>query len=321
MLKSEELKIELPQLAQQLQQKEVGRAMLVVNAKARQGQENFQQVMQELETQGIKLVDAHAVANPRFIKPLVERIVQKEKLDTVLVGGGDGTLSALSDVLAHRRVRLGVIPMGTANDFARNLSIPNNIAQAVAIIKEGKVRPIDLGLAGGRYFLNVASVGLGVDVASNMDADLKKWLGPLAYGAAAVQSLRHMRPLHVRLIFKDRPRDGGFESVEFRALQVAVANGRFYGGGMVSAPTATITDGKLAVAVIEIMNNVELLGLLPGLRNGTYVRHPKVHHFETTDVVVETRHSRSVNLDGEVCQRTPLSFKVARSALEVYTAF
>ncbi len=296
----------------------VSRALLVVNAKARQGQANFHAALQELQNQGIRLVDAHGVTNPRHIKPLVERAIERGGLDTVIVGGGDGTISALSNVLAKSGIRLGLLPMGTANDFARNLNITTDVPKAVQVIRDGYVQPLDLGLANERYFLNVASIGLGVEVASNMDNDLKKWIGPLAYGAAALQAFKELRPVRVHLTFKDRPHGDVFEVAEFEALQVAVANGRFYGGGIVSAPNATLTDRKLAVTVIEMMSAVELMQLLPGLRDGSYVRNPKVHHYTTTNVLVETSQPRNVNLDGEVCQRTPLTFGVAPAALKVF---
>ena len=295
-----------------------GRALLVVNAKARQGQENFRLAMAELEKQDIHLVDALAVRHPRDIKPLVEKALKRGNLDTVIVGGGDGTISMLAGILAHRHINMGVIPMGTANDFAKNLNLGTDIARAAAIIKEGYLLPIDLGQAGDRFFLNVASIGLGVEVANKMSPTLKKWLGPLAYAVAAGQAFKRMRPMHINLIFKDKPQGEGYETVEISALQVAIANGRFYGGGLVSAPNTTIADNKLSVTVIKAGQILELVRIIPGLRNGSYLKHPKVRRYVTTELVVETRHPRSVNLDGEICQTTPIEFKVAPKALKVF---
>ncbi|HEX2909612.1 MAG TPA: lipid kinase [Chloroflexia bacterium] len=297
---------------------QVGRALLVVNAKARQGRENFREALLQLQQQGIQLVDAHGVTNPRYIKPLVKKYLERGGIDTVIVGGGDGTVSALADLLAQYNTCLGIIPMGTANDFARNLKINPNIAEAVDVLKQGYVLPVDLGAAKDHYFLNVASIGLGVEVASNVDQSLKKLIGPLAYGAAAVQTLNEMRPVHVRLVFKDRPTEHGFETVEYRALQVAVANGRYYGGGMVAAPNVTITDSRLTVTVIENMSVMELIRLVPGMRDGTYVRHPKVHRYTTTNVYIETRRPKDVNMDGEICVTAPLEFKIMPAALNVF---
>lgn len=297
---------------------EVGRALLVVNARSRQGQASFNSIMAELQSQQIEVVQAKAIKNPAQIEPWLNKVLQQGKIDTVIVGAGDGSLSAIAGLLARHKVRLGVIPLGTANDFARTLNIDKDLKKAVEILKTGYVQPVDLGLSGDRCFLNVATIGLGVEVAGKMDHNLKKWIGPLAYGVAAFQAYAQRRPIHFKLTYKDPDKNGQETVTEFKALQVAIANGRYFGGGIVSAPDASLDDSRLAVTVIEEMGFLELARLLPGLQDGSYVKHPKVHHFNTTEVMVETRHPHKVNLDGEVCQRTPLRFKVTPAALEVF---
>lgn len=297
---------------------EVGRALLVVNARSRQGQASFNSIMAELQSQQIEVVQAKAIKNPAQIEPWLNKVLQQGKIDTVIVGAGDGSLSAIAGLLARHKVRLGVIPLGTANDFARTLNIDKDLKKAVEILKTGYVQPVDLGLSGDRCFLNVATIGLGVEVAGKMDHNLKKWIGPLAYGVAAFQAYAQRRPIHFKLTYKDPDKNGQETVTEFKALQVAIANGRYFGGGIVSAPDASLDDSRLAVTVIEEMGFLELARLLPGLQDGSYVKHPKVHHFNTTEVMIETRHPHKVNLDGEVCQRTPLRFKVTPAALEVF---
>lgn len=301
-------------------QAEVGRALVVVNAKSRQGQASFNNLMAELQSQGINVVAAKALKNPAQAKPWLEQTLTQNKIDTVIVGGGDGSISALAGLLVEKKVRLGVIPLGTANDFARTLGIQKGLKKAVEILKGGYVQPVDLGLSGERSFLNVATIGLGVAVAGKMNPKLKKWLGPLAYGVAAFQAFAQRRPIHFKLTYKDPARSNQAAIVEYKALQVAIANGRYFGGGMVSAPNASLDDNRLAVTIIEEMGFLELARLLPGFQDGSYVKHPKVHHFDTAEVMVETRHPHRVNLDGEVCQRTPLCLKVAPAVLEVFTA-
>lgn len=313
---------ELPQqaaLAQTGPEREVGRTAVVVNAKSRQGEASFNNIMAELQSQGIGVVAGQAIKNPVNIKPWLEDLLEKNEIDTVIVGAGDGSLSALAGILADRNIRLGVIPLGTANDFARTLNIPTDIKKAVEIIKAGNTERVDLGLSDDKCFLNVASIGLGVDVAGKMNHSLKKWIGPLAYCVAAFEAFSQRRPIHFKLTYKENSKEGSKETVrEFKALQVAVANGRYFGGGIVSAPEATLDDSLLAVTVLEEMGLLELVRIVPGLMDGSYVKHPKVHHFNSTEVRVETRHSHKVNLDGEVCQRTPLQFKVQPAALEVF---
>jgi YegS/Rv2252/BmrU family lipid kinase len=309
---------ELPQpaaLAQVAPGREVGRAAVVVNARSRQGEASFNTIMAELQSQGVGVVASRAIRNPVHLTPWLEELLKKMGVDTVIIGAGDGSISALTGMLADRKIRLGVIPLGTANDFARTLAIPKDIKKAVEIIKAGYTERVDLGFSGDKCFLNVASVGLGVEVAGKMNHALKKWIGPLAYGVAAFEAFSQRRPIHFKLTYQE----AGRETVrQFKALQVAVANGRYFGGGIVSAPDATLDDSLLAVTVLEEMGLLELARIIPGLLDGSYVKHPKVHHFNTTEVLVETRHSHRVNLDGEVCQRTPLRFKVCPAALEVF---
>ncbi|MBN9388464.1 MAG: lipid kinase [Chloroflexi bacterium] len=309
---------ELPQraaLAQNTPGREMGRVVVVVNAKSRQGEASFNNIMAELQSQGIGVVAGRAIKNPVNIKPWLEELLEKTEVDTVIVGAGDGSISALAGTLADRKIRLGVIPLGTANDFARTLNIPKDIKKVVEIIKAGYTERVDLGLSGDKCFLNVASVGLGVEVAGKMNHSLKKWIGPLAYGVAAFEAFSQRRPIHFKLTYKE----AGHETIrEFKALQVAVANGRYFGGGIVSAPDATLDDSLLSVTVLEEMGLLELARIIPGLLDGSYVKHPKVQHFNTTEVLVETRRTHRVNLDGEVCQRTPLRFKVHPAALEVF---
>lgn len=297
---------------------EVGRAVVVVNAKSRQGQASFNNIMAELQSQQINVVKAQAMRNPTQIKPWIESALADGNVDTVIVGAGDGSLSLIADTVARHKVRLGVVPLGTANDFARTLDIQKDLKKAIEVLKEGYVQSVDLGEADDRCFLNVGTIGLGAQVANRMDSNLKKWIGPLAYGVAAFQAFTQRRPIHFKLTYKDS--ETNQETVkEYKALQVAVANGRYFGGGIVSAPEATLDDSRLSVTVIEDMGFLELARLLPGFRDGNYVKHPKVYHFNTTEVLVETRHPHHVNLDGEVCQRTPVRFKVRPAALEVFS--
>lgn len=293
----------------------VKRAVVVVNAKSRQGEASFNDIMAELQAQGMGVVGGRAFRNPGQIKPWLDQFLERSEVDAVIVGAGDGSISALAGTLADRKIRLGVVPLGTANDFARTLDIPKDIKKAVEIIRNGYSQSVDLGLSGDKCFLNVASVGLGVEVAGKMNNSLKKWVGPLAYFVAACEAFSQRRPIHFKLTYKE----SGHETVrEFKALQVAVANGRYFGGGIVSAPDATLDDSLLAVTVLEEMGLFELIRIVPGLLDGSYVKHPKVQHFNTTEVLVETRHPHRVNLDGEVCQRTPLLFKVRPAVLEVF---
>ena len=137
------------------------------------------------------------------------------------------------DFLANHNSTLGLLPLGTANDFARTLEIPSSLEAACATIAQGKVVDVDLGLVGDNYYVNVAAVGLSVEATRSLSPRLKKSIGPLAYPVAAMTAFFKHEPFVARLSFPERDH----EPVEYgRLLQVAVGNGRFYGGGMVVAP-------------------------------------------------------------------------------------
>jgi YegS/Rv2252/BmrU family lipid kinase len=218
------------------------------------------------------------------------------------------------DFLAHNDTLLGLLPLGTANDFARTLGIPQDIEGACRTIAEGKVVDVDLGLAGDNYYVNVASVGLGVEATRALSPWLKKSTGPLAYPAAAIKAFLRHEPFSARLTFPD----GDHEPVEYdRLLQVAVGNGRFYGGGMIVAPESGIDDRTLDIYAINLGRRRNLIGVARYLKSGDFIKMEGVHHFRTSRVQIETDRELAVNIDGEVVAMTPQDFSVAQNALHI----
>jgi diacylglycerol kinase (ATP) len=218
------------------------------------------------------------------------------------------------DFLAHHDTVLGLLPLGTANDFARTLGIPPDVEGACRTIAEGKVVDIDLGLVGDNYYVNVASVGLGVEATRAVSPWIKKTAGALAYPTATIKAFLQHEPFSARLTFPD----GDHEAVEYdRLLQVAVGNGRFYGGGMVVAPDSGIDDVTLDVYAIELGRHRDLVGVARYLKSGDFIRSELVSHFQTGCVYLETEPQLPLNVDGEVVAQTPQSFSVARNALKV----
>jgi diacylglycerol kinase (ATP) len=296
----------------------LGPAALVVNTASRRGADAFQAAREALPGHGMELGLARAVTDPSTLSDVVrEAAISGHRL--VVVGGGDGTLGGAAGVLADLpgpyHAVLGVLPLGTANDFARTLDIPQGVEAASRVLATGKIVDIDLGRANGRAFLNVASLGLSVEVAHELKPGLKRWLGPAAYAVAALLAYRRHRPFRARLEFPDGeqgPLDLG------DLLQIGVGNGRHYGGGATVAPDAGIDDHMLDVFAIEkgrLRDHVTIAGLL---RNGRFVDHEKVRHLTTTQVVVTTDGGdQAVNLDGEIGTTTPARFLVQSNALDV----
>ncbi|MCA1848420.1 MAG: diacylglycerol kinase, partial [Actinobacteria bacterium] len=210
------------------------RAALIVNTRSRSGEQTFFEALDRLEELGVSLGATYAIRDPVRLPETVREVLHEgSEYRLLILGGGDGSVSSVVDFLAHHDVILGLLPLGTANDFARTLGIPADVEKACEAIAGGKIVDVDLGLAGDNYYVNVASVGLSVGVTQGLSSQLKKRIGALAYPTAAIRAFLSHEPFSARLTFPD----GDHDPIEYeRLLQVAIGNGRFYGGGMVVAP-------------------------------------------------------------------------------------
>jgi YegS/Rv2252/BmrU family lipid kinase len=290
------------------------RAALIVNTRSRSGERAFFRALDRLQELGVTLGPTYAVRDPVRLPETVRDILDDASEYRVLIlGGGDGSVSSVVDFLAHRDVTLGLLPLGTANDFARTLEIPVDIEQACQTIAHGKVVDVDLGLARDNYYVNVASTGLSVKVTQALSPRLKK-IGALAYPMAAIRAFFEHEPFSARLTFPD----GDREPVEYgRLLHLAVGNGRFYGGGIVVAPEAGIDDRRLDVLAIELGRPRTLLGVARYFKSGDFIQLEGVHHHRTERVRLETEPELPINIDGEVVTSTPQDFAVDHNALKV----
>jgi diacylglycerol kinase (ATP) len=288
------------------------RAALIVNTRARSGERAFFWAMDLLEDLGVPVKETYALRDP---SRLVETVRQAlAGCDLIVVGGGDGSVSSVVDELAHHEAVLGLLPLGTANDFARTLGIPADVEAACRAIARGKLVDVDLGLVGDNYYVNLASAGMGAAVTQALTQGLKSRAGALAYPLAAMRAFFGHEPFTARLVFPD----GDHEPVEReRLLQVGVANGRHYGGGMVVATDSGMDDRALDVYTIKIGRHRDWIGVARYLRSGDFIRSENVEHFRTSRVVLETDPPLPLNVDGEVILETPQEFSIARNALKV----
>ena len=292
-----------------------GRAALIVNTRSRSAERVFFRALDRLQELKVPLGATYAIRDPVRLPETVREVLgDGSGYETLILGGGDGSVSSVVDFLAHHDVTLGLLPLGTANDFARTLGIPPEVDGACDAIARGKVVDVDLGLAGENYYVNVASVGLGVGATRSLAPWVKKSVGPLAYPVAAIKAFMTHEPFSARLVFPD----GDHEPVDHeRLLQVAVGNGRFYGGGMVVAPGSGIDDKSLDVYAIRLGRHRDLFGAARYLKSGDFIRNESVNQYRTARVRLETDPQLSVNIDGELVARTPQDFSVAANALKV----
>ncbi|MEV5053652.1 lipid kinase [Arthrobacter sp. LAR12-1-1.1] len=287
-------------------------AAVVINAGSRRGAAPDLAV-DTMRNAGIPISSVHHVLSGADLAGTLDRVLA-DGHDLVVVGGGDGTVSYAAGRVAGTNVVLGVLPLGTANDFARTLEIPNNLAEACATIAEGKVVDIDLGRANGEPFLNVASVGLSVAVTEALSPRLKRHIGPLAYGVATLTAYARHKAFRARLEFPE----GDHEPMELdNLLQVAVGNGRHYGGGNTVSPTAGIDDHTLDIYAILAGPVREHVSIARLLKDGSFIKHDRVHHLTTRRVRLVTDQPLPVNLDGEIATTTPADFTIQRNAVHV----
>jgi lipid kinase YegS len=225
------------------------------------------------------------------------------KVDLLIAAGGDGTLNevlqGLMDLSTDTRPILGIVPLGTANDFATGCGISHEPAKALALCMKGEGVPIDVGKANDHWFINAASSGFGAEITATTSPELKRLLGPAAYtvmGAILAINLHHYQG---RLILPDREITGS-------GPVAIVGNGRQTGGGIQVAPRASIDDGLLDVLVVRQISPKALLAAARELQqlppDGEYIS-----YWQTPWLEVHPEEAIPVNLDGE-----PLAFSTVR---------
>ena len=287
------------------------KAVLIVNTKSRRGRECFALAQTELRAKGIDVTSALACRDPKQVPVAVRQAVERGA-SLVVVGGGDGTLSSIVGTFVGTKSVLGVLPLGTGNEFARDLTIPTDVAGACDVVASGQVTAVDLGIVNGHYFVNVATVGLTTLIALELTNEAKKRFGKFVYLFAVARALARVRPFQATISAEG-------ETQTCKTLQVVIGNGRFHAGPFPLAPDASITDGKLVVYALAGTSRWDLLRYALNLPGGHHVELPNVPAMVTKGGRLETSPIERVTVDGEISQRTPLEFGVAPGALNVKT--
>lgn len=285
------------------------RALLLLNPNARNGKAPIDNVLDDLWNGGLDLVP-EKFETPHEVS--ADIIAKRNAVDCVIVCGGDGTINAAARGLMETGLPLGILPLGTANDLARTLGIPNDLPAAAQIIAAGMTRKIDVGTVNDHPFFNVASLGLSADLARGLTRETKRRWGRLGYALAATKVLAKARPFSAWI----RNKDG---VVRVKTMQIAVGNGRHYGGGNVIEENADIDDGTLDLYSLEFKSVWQLALMLRSFRRGAHGAWDEVRTARCVEFDIETREPRPVNTDGELVTFTPAHFKVHKAAVTVYT--
>lgn len=229
----------------------------------------------------------------------------------IVAVGGDGTVNEVLNGIAGTDVPLGIIPLGTANDFAKQARIPDNPEAALSVIMRREPVRIDTASLNGRRFLNVSTGGIGALATAFVKPATKSRFGPLAYVVSGVRNLARLRSYRGRFRAPGFEYQGGF-------LVFAVGNARLTGGGTAITPDASVTDGLLDVCVVEAMPRMEFARLGLALRRGAHMDVKGVHYFKSPSLVVESERAIPVNVDGEYSTSQHLEYRAHRLVLRAF---
>lgn len=244
---------------------------------------------------------------------IAARDAVKRGFDIIVAVGGDGTLNEVVAGVSEfeERPKLGLIPMGTTNDFARAVRIPRDIKKAVDIILKGDSLPVDVGLANDRYFINIAGGGRITELTYEVPSKLKTVLGQLAYYLKGIEMLPSLNATHMRIEY-----DG--EVFDDEAMMVLIGLTNSVGGFEKLAPDASINDGLFSVFILKKCNIADFIKLVTLAVRGDHLKDPHVIYAKAKEVSIVSENKVQLNLDGEYGGDAPVVFKNLKRHVELF---
>jgi YegS/Rv2252/BmrU family lipid kinase len=282
-------------------------AILVVNAGSRRGADLFAEARDKLTAAGVELLDAKKCKTGKSMETAVKSALKKAPM--VIVGGGDGSLSSFVDFFVGTDVVFALLPLGTANSFARTVGIPLDLDGAIDVIANGVAREVDLGCINGDYFVNAAAMGLAPKVAETVPHGLKRKLGRLGYLVWASWSAANFRAFRVKL-------EDGKNTWRMWATEVRIANGRYH-GGLELIENADLKSGEIVVQVVAGRSVLKLGWSYFTAAVKMKARHQTVREFVAEKFTLSTKPRMRVSIDGEVARETPLKISAVPDAVTI----
>jgi YegS/Rv2252/BmrU family lipid kinase len=281
---------------------------LVVNSRSRRGERLYVDAKALLLKTGFELAASYPVRDPARIPEIVREAVERgERL--IAIGGGDGTISSIVDYLAYQNVTLGILPMGTANNFARGIRLPLDLKAAVEVIAEGRPAMVDLGKLNNNYFSNAVSLGLSAAIHRASRDRTKRYFGRAGYLLAAVRSFSTHRSFRCLL-----EHDGATSEIE--ALDLRIANGPYH-GGFVAVPGAGVESHDLVVRIIKGGSKWALVRSWTDIARGRSLDPATVEILRVRELTLTADPVQVVSVDGEIVTETPVTISVASKALRL----
>jgi diacylglycerol kinase (ATP) len=272
---------------------------------------NLPEILQKLEIAGYE-ASCHATTGAGDATEAARLAVERQ-YDIVIAAGGDGTIHEVVNGLAEQdyRPKLGIIPAGTTNDFARALHIPRDIGPAVDIITKGELIPVDIGRINDRYFINIAGGGRLTELTYEVPSKLKTMLGQLAYYLKGMEMLPSIKPSEVSIEY-----DGKLFEGEAMLFLVGLTNS--IGGFEKLAPDSSINDGLFSLLILKKTNLAEFIRIATLALRGEHVNDPNVIYTQANRIKVQAVDKVQLNLDGEFGGLLPAEFENLYRHLEVF---
>jgi diacylglycerol kinase (ATP) len=241
--------------------------------------------------------------------------------EVVVAAGGDGTVNAVVNAIMkideNRRPCLAIVPLGTANDFAGTLAIPDGIQQSIDLFQFTNPTPIDMVRISGenfeRYYANVAAGGNCVRVSEQLTAKLKNHWGPLSYARGSVNVLADMNTYRITVDIESER----FEGIDCWA--VLVANGRTNAGRIVIAPKASPQDGMLDIVIIKNGNLMDMVEIVAANLSGNFLECEQIIFRQAKCLRLCSDPPMRFTLDGELIDEEPLEFNIIAGAIRAFT--
>ncbi|ANE48665.1 lipid kinase [Paenibacillus swuensis] len=291
----------------------IRRARLIYNPSS--GREEIKkrlpEILQRLEQGGIE-TSCHATTGEGDASAAAAEAIRRG-FDIVIAAGGDGTLYEVINGMAgmENRPALGILPLGTTNDFARALGVPKQLDLACDLIIAGYAKPIDVGRANDKYFINIAGGGSMTELTYEVPSKLKTMIGQLAYYMKGLEKLPRLRPIELYVTAE------GVEIHE-EVMLFLVANSNSVGGFEKLAPDASLNDGMFDVLILRKCNLAEFIRLAGMALRGEHMNDPHVIYFQTKHLQITAIDNVQINLDGELGGVLPCTFEVLPSHLNIY---
>lgn len=276
---------------------------------------NLVDILNILERAGYETSAYATTPEPNSAKNEAERAA-KAGFNLIVAAGGDGTINEVVNGIAplKHRPKLGIIPAGTTNDYARALKIPReDPIGAAKVIAKGQTIKMDIGEAGKNWFVNIAAGGLLTELTYGVPSQVKSLFGYLAYLVKGAELLPQIKPIKMHLEYDGGTYDGK-ASMFFLALTNSI------GGFEQIVPDASLDDGKFTLIVVKTSNLIEILQLITMVLNGgKHVNDPRILYVKTSKLVAKPVDEKMmINVDGEYGGDAPMTFKNHRQHLEIF---